>query len=137
MASATVSRDHFAANVESISDDRIVLHVPGTDYQLELVLESPLAVEVGDRVEGVIHAVANRVDVVKTGGRFVEPVYGRPRRVQGKIVGGNVSDNSLTIHAGGALVIAKLGDKRQNAADYKTQQLVAFDVLRGAVFRKA
>ena len=43
-------------------------------------------------------AEAKRIDVVTTGGRYVEPVYGRPRRVQGTVIA--IEDGAVVVNAG-------------------------------------
>ncbi|HEX7010784.1 MAG TPA: hypothetical protein VF184_12445 [Phycisphaeraceae bacterium] len=114
------------------SDDRIVLSLPGTDYRLHLVPRGSLEAQVGQRVTGVIRVKAKRVDVVPSGGRYIEPVFGRPRRVQGRVIGGDVQTNTLHVHAA-APVIAQLMPS-QKAANFAVGQLVSFDVERGATF---
>lgn len=137
MSHAAVTAERFAARIVELDDQRVVLAPPDTSYQLHLQLSKPLDAEVGDRVEGVVRARAKRVDVVPSGGRYIEPVYGRPRRVQGKIVGGDAKANALKVHCGGCLMLAELTDPRQKLDDFKLQQLVSFDVDRGAAFEPA
>jgi hypothetical protein len=116
------------------SDGRVVIAVPGTDYRLRLVLEIDLPAEVGQKVTGTVHATARRVDVIPAGGRYVEPVFGRPRRVQGRIVGGHVPSRTLYVQAGPAFVCT-LSDERQEVGDFSIGQMVSFDVEPGAVFK--
>ncbi len=112
----------------------LVLALPGTDYRLHLVLEIELPAGVGERVEGTVHAVARRVDVVPAGGCYVEPVFGRPRRVQGRLVGGHAESRVLYVQAACPMVCL-LSDRRQQVADFAMGQLVSFDVEPGAVFK--
>lgn len=115
-------------------DGRIVLALPGTDYRLHLVIEIAPPVGVGQKVTGTIHATARRVDVIPAGGSYVEPVAGRPRRVQGRIVGGHLPSRTLYVKAGPTL-ICSLSDERQQPGDFSIGQLVSFDVEAGAVFK--
>ena len=119
--------------IEEKADDRIVLDIPDTDYRLHLMLPGPLRAEVGEKVTGTIHANAKRVDPIRSGGRFIEPGYGRPRRVQGRIIGGDPAANKLFVHCGGAPFIATLMPS-QHATDFAIGQMVLFDVERGATF---
>jgi len=112
----------------------IVLGLPGTDYRMHLVLEIDLPAEVGQTVVGTIHATARRADVIPAGGRYVEPVNGRPRRVQGRVVGGHIPSRKLFVHAGAPL-ICTLSDARQQVSDFSVGQIVSFDVEAGAVFK--
>ena len=113
--------------------DRIVLDIPHTDYRLHLAVDRAPAAAEGERLTGSIHAQAKRVDPIRSGGRFIEPNYGRPRRVQGTIIGGDLEANQLHVHCGGAPIIATLMPA-QRAADFAIGQMVLFDVERGAKF---
>lgn len=115
------------------SDEHVVLALPETSWRVHLLLEAPLETPVGEEVIGTVHGQAMRVDVVRTGGRFIEPVYGRPRRVQGRIIGGDVNDNVIVVDCGVKL-FAQLNE-HQKAGDFMTQQIVAFDVKSGSTFR--
>lgn len=115
-------------------DGSITIALPGTDYKLRLVIEIDLPAQVGERVIGTVHATARRVDVIPAGGRFVEPVFGRPRRVQGRIVGGHVPSRTIYVQAGPTL-ICSLSDERQQVENFSIGQMVSFDVEAGAVFK--
>lgn len=115
----------------------VVVSLYNTEYLIHLqpvgaVPENRL----GKRVEGVIRAEAKRVDVVKSGGRYVEPVHGRPRRVQGRVVEVDASANTITVNAGAPLV-CRLTDARQRASSFEPGMFVSFDVLRGATIEFA
>ena len=112
----------------------MVLGLPGSEYRLQLVLEIDLPAEVGQKVSGTIHATARRVDVIPAGGRYVEPIYGRPRRVQGRIVGGHGPSRTLYVKAGPTL-ICTLSDPRQQVPHFEIGQMVSFDVEPNAVFK--
>ena len=109
----------------------ICVTVPNTSYQLHLVPTSSPSTPVGKRIIGRIHAKVRRVDVVHSGGRYVEPVYGSPRRVQGSVI--EVGADTITVSAG-VPIICELTDKRQKASDFEPGQFVSFDVLDGATF---
>lgn len=121
-------------------DGTIDLAVPGTDYRLALAVGSPLNAREHDmldrRIRGVIRAQARRIDVVVTGGRYVEPVYGRPRRVQGVIVGLDPNADTVTVQAHDALPIVCKTNGIQHATDFKVGQFVSFDVAPGATFSR-
>ncbi len=74
--------------VEAVTQGRLVLAVPGTAYQLDLVAAVGAAAEVpvaGKRIKGTIEARALRVHTARGGGRFIEPVEGAPRIVAGSV----------------------------------------------------
>lgn len=116
----------------------LVVSFPNSSYELHLELPAGPAGEAaahaaeGSRAVGVIEAEANRIDVVQSGGRYVEPVAGRPRRVQGMVVG--VVGDRVVVDAGMA-IHCKPTDPRQKAADFHAGDFVSFDVRRGAVWK--
>ena len=74
----------------------LVFGVDNTDYQIHLEpsggkLPDGIADRIGQRLVGTVRASAKRIDVVRSGGKFVDPVFGRPRRVQGRIIASNPS----------------------------------------------
>ncbi|USN98326.1 MAG: hypothetical protein H6810_09095 [Phycisphaeraceae bacterium] len=115
----------------------IVVSFYNTNYRVHLLPVGEITAEVGRRIQGVIRAEAKRVDVVKTGGKYIDPVYGRPRRVQGRIVETDTSRNTLTVDVGGAPFVCRLTDHRQRASDFEPGQFVGFGVLKGATFEQA
>jgi hypothetical protein len=110
--------------------------VPNSSYELHLIPTAPIVANVGKRLIGTIHASARRIDIVKTGGRYVEPVFGRPRRVQGAIVRVDPAANIIVVDAGLPIHITPT-DPRQKAGDFEPGQLVSFDVFEGATFTPA
>lgn len=133
-SAATAAPPTVAGKLLDHADGKIVIALPGTDYRMRLVIEIEPPVAVGQKITGTIHATARRVDVIPAGGSYVEPVAGRPRRVQGRIVGGHVPSRTLYVKAGPTL-ICTLSDERQNVGDFHLNQLVSFDVEPGAVFK--
>lgn len=107
------------------------LSFPNTSYILYLLPTGPVSVEPGDKVFGTISARARRVDVVPSGGQFVEPVIGRPRRVQGRVV---AKEGDKIVVDAGVPIHCLLTDGRQHVGDFHVGDMVSFDVLDGASF---
>jgi len=112
----------------------VKLTYPNTRYVLHLLPETPVTTEPGRRIIGTIHAQARRIDRVETGGRYVEPVFGRPRRVQGRVVAVEPESNEVVVHAG-VPIHCRPTDERQKATDFAEGDFVSFDVMDGASFR--
>lgn len=115
----------------------LVLKVHNSDYLLRLAPGG--GVErfqslVGQKVIGRITARAKRIDVVGAGGRLIDPVQGRPRRVQGSVLSADSTKNTLVVSAGGVAINVTPTDPRQKAAMFQAGQFVSFDVERGAGF---
>ncbi len=107
------------------------LSFANTSYVLYLLPTAPVKAQPGDKVFGTIHARARRVDVVPSGGRFVEPVIGRPRRVQGLVI---ARDGGVLVVDAGVPMHCTLTDGRQHVGDFPVGAMVSFDVLEGAGF---
>lgn len=109
----------------------VVMAVTGTNYQIHLQPTGPITAAVGKRLIGTIRAEARRIDAVETGGRYIEPVYGRPRRVQGTVVA--IEPDAVVVDAGVPIHCVPT-DARQKASDFQPGQFVSFDVAAGAIF---
>lgn len=105
--------------------------VPNTSYELHLVPTAAVTVAPGKRLLGAVRVQARRIDAVGTGGRYVEPVMGRPRRVQGTVI--RAEGDALVVDAGVPIHLT-LTDGRQSLGDFHPGQLVSCDVLDGATF---
>lgn len=114
----------------------VVISFPNTSYRLHLVPLSAIHGEVGKRIIGTIRAQARRVDIVDTGGKYVEPVFGRPRRIQGRVIAADAATNTITVDAG-MPIHCELTDERQTAGQFPVGVLVSFDALEGATFTQA
>lgn len=111
-----------------------VLEFPNSSYELHLEDAPECAAAApapGSRVVGVIMAEAMRIDIVRSGGRYVEPVAGRPRRVQGMVIA--VTPKQVVVDAGMPIHCTPT-DPRQRPDDFKPGDFVSFDVRRGATF---
>ena len=121
--------------VDELGDGWVQVKLPGTDYRLRLVPAEGFSPKVGDKVSGVVRAQALRMDVIPAGGRYIEPVQGRPRRVQGRVIGGDVSSNTVFVKAGPGVVVTPMAPQR--ASDFMVGQMVSFDVRDGATLEPA
>lgn len=86
--------------LQSLSEDKVIITVPGTDYQLHFVPNVPAAAfkaKPGDRIKGMIHANALRIHPFSGGGRYIEPVWGMPRIVAGKVLSADASKKQAII----------------------------------------
>lgn len=137
MSSSTAS-DSLVARGKLLRQEqgKIVLAVPGTDYQIHLAVSQPVQPDALGQICGRITARARRVDRVVTGGRFIEPSWGRPRILQGVIVATDPSANTITVRCAVPFE-CELTDPRQKAADFAIGELVNFSVERGARFEAA
>ena len=110
-----------------------VVEILNTSYRLHLIPAGTITAGPGQKVIGVTRAEARRVDVVQSGGRYIEPVAGRPRRIQGTVIARDASANTITVQAG-VPVVLKLTDPRQRAEQFAEADFVSCDVLDGATF---
>lgn len=82
-----------------VRGDRIVFTPSGTTYQLHLINSGGAAVEVSDRpIEILIHVQARKVYTVPSGGNFIQPIFGPPRIIQGRVK--FADDRTIVIQAG-------------------------------------
>ncbi len=112
--------------------------LPDGDYRIRLVVDGPVDTDAHDEASGYIAANAKKVSIVGTGGRFIEPVHGRPRRVQGRIAAVDAAAGTIIVRAGGGCpVVAKLTSPGQTPDQYQAGQFVGFTIEPGARFMPA
>jgi len=116
--------------IDEVHREWVQVRVPDTDYRLRLVPAEGLSAAVGDKIAGVIRVQALKMMVIPAGGRYIEPVQGRPRRVQGRVIGGSTALNEVYVKAGPGVVVTPLAPQR--AGDFAIGQMVSFDVRDGA-----
>lgn len=132
------SQDIVRGVLESLSDQKVVISVPGTDYQLHLaptVPASEIRVPIGKRVKGTIHAKALRMFVTSGGGRFIEPIWGEPRIVAGLVLAVDQANRRVLVHTGVPMWMTL--EDRQPADMFKEGQLVNCYVQSGTRFTPA
>ncbi len=129
----TTSEMHLVRGtlLESLPD-RIVLAVPGTDYRLHLVVARPIDAAVGSHICGRIEVSARRIDVTRVGGQFIDPVYGRPRIIQGRVVATGQEHPTMIVRAVVPLHVKVRPPQRPG--DFEVGTMVNFSVDPGAVF---
>lgn len=129
MDSRTVARLYF----ESRKDDKVVVQLPGTNYQLHLKATGPVEPNPQGRVRGVIRCSVWKVDFVSAGGAYIEPVYGRPHRIQGRVIGALETGNSIIVEVHNQPIVAELPDRWQ-ASEIAEGTRVGLDVYEGSTF---
>jgi hypothetical protein len=122
--------------VDSVGEGVVTLRVPGSNYCNTFAVSGDgLKFEPGQRVRGTIHAPAWKVDRVELGGNYVEPLFGRPRRMQGTILSVDVARNELTVQVGYEATV-KLPAK-YSAASYQVGERVGWDNIDVPSFEAA
>lgn len=114
------------------SEGAVTLNIPGTGYEIDLRPTAPAIPSPQGRVRGVIRLPVWKLDLITAGGAFIEPIYGRPRRVQGNVIG-RLSGNRLIVDVYGQPIVGDLPD-RWNAAELPIGSRVGLDVMEGGVF---
>jgi len=121
--------------VESVQDGLVTLKTPGNNYRSSFKLSGSVLLTPGQRVNGIIHAPAWKLDTVDFGGNYCEPLFGRPRRMQGTVVANHPETNELTVLTGYEVVV-KLPSRYQ-AANYAPGTRVGWDNIEVPEFTKS
>ncbi len=132
-----IARGVFVADIPETATrpGYVRLGFPNTSYKLDLIPEGEVVGTPGKRIEGTVHAQAARLDKIGGGGRFVEPVFGTPRRVQGRVVAVNAETNEVIVSAGVPFHLHPT-DPRQKATDFAEGEMVTCGIKNGAVFKQ-
>lgn len=115
--------------VTQLIDGGVVFEPTGTNYQLHLKTASAYTGPVGVLVEGFVRCEGRKVFTTPAGGRFVQPIFGTPRVVQGRIRA--ATDDSLLLQAGTAVVV-KL-PKADDAYDLSAGELTVGAIVNATV----
>lgn len=134
----TIARGVFAGMIPGTANRPACVEItfPSNNYRLHLVPTAPIESPKGKRVLGTIAVQARRIDETRTGGRFIEPVIGRPQRVQGVVIAVEEARNTIVLNAAAPIHVTPT-DPRQKAGQFMVGQLVGFDALEGATFTPA
>jgi hypothetical protein len=136
-SNASSANDICRAVLESKSSDRVEISIPGTSYRLQFTPVSPITGEVGKRILGRVRGRALRLHAAQAGGKFIEPVYGHPRIVQGTILGygpRGASGDALLVDM--AIPVWLSLDAGQTAGDFPVGTMVNMYVESGMTFEE-
>ncbi|MBI1372661.1 MAG: hypothetical protein GC159_07850 [Phycisphaera sp.] len=122
--------------VKSQQGDRTVVNLPGTQYQIRLCATGKVEPTAQGRAWGVIRVPVWKLDLVSNGGAFVEPVFGRPRRVQGEVIATLPETNSVVVLVAGQPIVGDLPERWQ-ASQIAVGTRVGLDCPDGATFSPA
>ena len=113
--------------VESVAGGMVTLRVPSMNYRNSFVVKGGTGAELkaGERVSGRIVAPAWKLDRVEMGGNYVEPLVGKPRRMQGMVLAVDAARNELVVQVGYEVTV-KLPEKYK-AGDYTVGERVGWD----------
>ncbi len=99
----TTATDNTAWGKVSVAREGLVVFSPaGTNYEMQLVCPRYVGL-VNTPTRGIIRVKARKIYTVPSGGLFIEPVFGPPRNIQGRIIA--IDQRSMVIHAGGAITV--------------------------------
>ncbi len=109
-----------------------MLSIPETDYTLELVAAGTTTKAVGKRVQGTLHARAQKMHRALAGGEFIEPVSGHPRIVQGRIRAIDAAGKRVLLQAVVPMWVEL--DPLQETSAFAEGDFVNFYMERGVTF---
>lgn len=111
----------------------MVIEIPDTSYKLHLVPNGTTSVKEGKRIVGNIAATARRIDATGAGGRYVEPVFGPPQRLQGSVIATDEANRTVTVKCAVPFTLT-LTHPKNSPAQFNPGDLVACDLEEGATF---
>ncbi len=120
---------------------RVRVTVPGTAYRLDLVLDGDAAAlqqrlaargAGAVRLNGIVRGRALRAWHATAGGCFIEPVWGTPRIVQGRVLAIDVNANAALVDLAVPAWIAM--EASQPAGQWQTGDMLNFYVESGMTF---
>jgi hypothetical protein len=110
LRSCMASVNDFPARGKIIkTQDHIVVFAPtNTNYELHLTDKSGLDGIPAGMIEALLRVSGRKIWTVKSGGNFIEPIFGPPRKIQGRIR--YLDDQQMVVQAGTPIIVALPSD---------------------------
>jgi hypothetical protein len=106
---ATASDFPARGKVVSVQDNAVVFAPSNTNYQLRLERQGggpdAPSIPTGVVLDAILRVTARKVWTVPSGGNFIDPIYGPPRKIQGRI---RYLDEEQMVVQAGTPVLVKL-----------------------------
>jgi hypothetical protein len=119
--------------VDSTAQGIVTLRTPHNNYRTSFRAPAGATLPAaGEPVHGTIRARAWKVEAVSLGGNYVEPLYGRPRRMQGTVLETLSAGNELRVMTPYEVVVTL--PEKYRAAQFAVGTRVGFDCLEIPVF---
>src|SRR5262245_33181303 len=83
-------------------DTSIVFNPQNTNYELKLHVTN-YAGPSAQRVEAFITVIARKIYTVPSGGNFIQPIFGPPRIIQGRVK--YLDETQMVIHASTPIIV--------------------------------
>jgi len=99
---ATMTLIPSTGKVSSAKDGVIVFSPAGSNYEMHLVSRA-FAGPLNTPLKGLIRVRPKKIWTVPSGGLFVNPIFGPPKTIQGRIR--SIDERQMIIHAGGEFIV--------------------------------
>ena len=135
MTNETAINDIAEFRLLETGKGRVVLGIPGSEYQLALDLAEGANVdghELRRRIRGKVHGQALKVHQPTAGGNFIEPVHGHPRIVQGTVLATSPGTGHVLIDLVVPVWVELMAP--QSASEFSTGDLLNFYMNSGITF---
>src|SRR5688500_5732168 len=100
---ASVSEFVAAGRVIGVEDNAVVFQPLNTTYEWKLVTAGRYDGPVNERIECRLTVKARKLYTVPSGGNFVQPIFGPPRIVQGRVK--HLEERLMVVHAAAPFVV--------------------------------
>jgi hypothetical protein len=93
-------------DVRDTDNGRLVTFQPlGTNYELHLLADGAFEAPRNKPVELRLHVQARKVYTVPSGGNFIQPIFGPPRIIQGRVRWADEDERIIVVHASVPFII--------------------------------
>ena len=92
-----------AGRVIAVNDDSVVFAPLNTNYEWKLLTAGRYDGPVNQRIECFIRVRGRKVYTVPSGGNFVQPIFGPPRIVQGRVK--YLDERTVVVQAGAPIIV--------------------------------
>lgn len=104
----------------AMQESAVVFSPANTNYELRLDARRSLGgLKIGVTIDALIRVSARKIWTVPSGGNFIEPIFGPPRKIQGRVR--YLDEDQMVLHCGVPILVSLPADPS------------AFDLVRGLV----
>ena len=89
--------------VTAVREQLIVFRPANFNYELHLIPSSTFSGPLNKPIHGIVRVTARKVYTVPSGGNFIQPIFGSPRIIQGRVL--YVDDKTMVVHAGCPILV--------------------------------
>jgi hypothetical protein len=105
---ASVNDFSARGKIISVQDGMVVFAPANTNYKLHLQNKGDMDGKPAGMIEALLRVSGRKIWTVKSGGNFIEPIFGPPRKIQGRVR--YLDNEKMVVQTGAPFIVALPAD---------------------------